>query len=315
MSNVFLGLDKVGDLFTDGSVVSVGNFDGVHIGHQKVIETTVAAAKRDGLKSILVTFSPHTSLYYNKQFKCLSLLGSKCSIIEEIFGSSSPDVIIVLDFKQYAEMTASLFISNVLLGALNCKQFVCGKNFRFGKGRGGSIKDILEAGIDVIDTPPAFYRGIPVSSTLIRKCLIHGAVGLAGKLLGRKYSISSMISRGERRRMVVPTLNMYIHESQMLLPKFGIYPSEIYLEGVNYKAISSFGVAPTMRDDGAVCLEVHALEEIPDIEYDGVDATVTFIQFLRPERKFKNISILQWHIEDDVDKAKFLANSKVSDII
>jgi riboflavin kinase/FMN adenylyltransferase len=288
--------------------LAVGMFDGIHLGHQSVIESAIHSARRsNGLAGVL-TFWPHPSCLFRKDDPTPLIMASdsKIAYLQQL----GVDFIVEEKFdRKFAQIRAEDFVHFLLekLPALKC--LYVGENWKFGHKRRGDIVLLIEKareiGVSVISAERISLNGLPISSTQIRGLLISGEVTKANELLGHSYSTSGIVSEGKRlgRTIGFPTLNL--KWSMELRPAFGVYAVRIGSQsgGLMVKGVANFGVRPTVTDIASdPVLEVHVLDEC---EWGkGAAVVVEWMHFIRPEKKFSSVDALKAQIEID-KKAAF----------
>ncbi len=270
--------------------VALGNFDGLHIGHCELIRQ----AKCSAMKCCVFTFR-------DNPFSSPRIIGTEKKL--ELLSAMGVDYACVFDFSQIKDMSAENFISDILIGKLNCVCAVCGFNFRFGKGAIGDsimLRERMEAiGKRVIVCDPVNFGGEAVSSSRIRDALSIGDIKSANMMLGRPYSVDYHVSRGNGigRSLGFPTINQKYDESRVKLP-FGVYICSC----MGHPAVTNFGVRPTVTDKNEAFFETFILDYDGDL-YDE-DITVDFHLMIRPEKKFSSFEELSCQIALDVEKTK-----------
>jgi riboflavin kinase / FMN adenylyltransferase len=285
-------------------VVAIGNFDGMHIGHQTLARSAMKqAAQIDGTSAIL-TFEPHPRAYFRPDppIFLLSPPPMKTRLAERL----GLDAIITLTFNAaLAALSAEAFVSEILRKRLDVAGVVIGHDFHFGAGRGGSPEFLLAAGqrhgfsVEVIR--PVNLGDKPVSSTAIREALAAGDIALANAMLGRAWSIEAEVRHGDKRGrdLGYPTANLHLDPAIRL--RHGIYAVEAIIEGVSRPSVASFGRRPTF-DGGAPKLEVHVFDFAGDLY--GKTIEVAFHGFLRPEEKFDSLDALIRQMDRDSAEAR-----------
>ncbi|MFK8011660.1 MAG: bifunctional riboflavin kinase/FAD synthetase [Marinicellaceae bacterium] len=294
------------------SVVTIGNFDGVHLGHQSLIRKVTGIAETKRLKSVVVTMQPLASLYFNKHAKLpiLTTFKDKYKLIKNL----NVDFLCVLNFnKSLAELSAEDFIQDILIDGLSARHIIIGDDFKFGKNRAGDIdllKDYcMSKGIDVtaIDTISKNHQR--VSSSQIRQELSINNFEKVKSLLGRTFSITGKITRGEQigRTIDYPTINIKLKNRQ--IPLNGIFFVKVLFEsGETHIGSASIGTRPTVGGIEKL-LEVYILDF--DKQVYGQNVEVLFYQKLRNELKFDSLIELKRHIKEDVIKTRlFFSNNK-----
>ncbi len=297
-----------------GCVATIGNFDGVHLGHQAVLGQLSEKAAELCLPSVVVTFEPHPQEYFGREQAPPRLTRFREKI--QTLRRYAVDRVLVLRFnRRLAQMSAEDFIHQVLVEGLGIRYLVVGDDFRFGYRRQGDIEMLRAAGgqhgFQVINMHTFEIDGARVSSTRIREALRAGALGTAEKLLGRCYRISGRVVRGEQRGRTLgfPTANIHVHGPlagrrcvAATLPLQGVYAVDVFgLETEPLRGVANIGFRPTV--DGRRCLlEVHVLDFNGDIY--GRHLQVEFLKKLRDERRFESLGALQAQIRRDVDLAR-----------
>jgi riboflavin kinase / FMN adenylyltransferase len=286
------------------SVVTVGNFDGVHLGHQKILRSVVERAEESHSLPAVLTFFPHPAriLRPNQAPALLATLDQRLAA----FAAAGIEAALVLKFdRELAQVPADVFVQRYLVDTTRARAVLVGGNFRFGHKQAGDINLLRELGkrwnFDVEVVPPVTVGGIVVSSTAVRDAVREGRVDDARKLLGRPYALSGEIRAGTGlgRKVVVPTLNLATE--QELLPQMGVYATEVLLDGKVYRAATNVGVRPTF-DGTRTTVESHLLDFNED--RTGGHMEVRFWSRLRDEKKFSGPDVLRDQILKDIEKAR-----------
>jgi riboflavin kinase/FMN adenylyltransferase len=290
------------------AVITIGNFDGVHIGHQALFHEAIEKADAISGTSIVMTFEPHPMrvLKQNGHPPLITLYEQKLELIE----SSGIDVLICVPFsREFANISARAFVEDILLTRIGMKAIVVGKDYTFGKNREGNL-DLLKIyaenhGFEIIAADWIHtLNGQPgrTSSTRARKFIIAGDVSEAKKLLGRNYQIRGVVRKGRdrgERLLGFPTANINLHDE--LCPKTGIYAVTAEYKNKTYKGVANIGYSPTF-DDNEFAVEVHLLDFNENIYAQKI--RVNFVQRIRDEIKFSTISELSDQIKKDIVKAR-----------
>ena len=290
------------------AVITIGNFDGVHIGHQALFHEVVEKAESLDGTSIVMTFEPHPVrvLKQNGHLPLITLYEQKVELIE----NSGVDVLICVPFtKEFAAISAKEFVEDILIKSIGMKAIVVGKDYTFGKNREGDI-DLLKIyaknlGFEVIvaDWIQTSKNGPGrISSTRTRELVMAGKVDEAQKLLGRYYQLRGIVTAGRNRggRLLgFPTANINLHDE--LCPKNGVYAVTVDCMGKTFQGVANIGYSPTF-DDHVFSVEVHILDFNENIY--GQNIRVNFVQRIRDEEKFSNISELSDEIKKDIVKAR-----------
>ncbi len=290
------------------AVITIGNFDGVHIGHQALFHEVIEKADLLGSTSLAMTFEPHPIrvLKNNGHPPLLTPLNQKI----ELIAKSGIDALVCIPFtREFAAITAKEFVYDVLLGRIGMRIIVVGQDYTFGKNRQGNLnllKSYAEAfdfEVDVVDwVPMSNDRPQRISSTRIRKMLLDGDVQNAQKLLGRPYQVSGSVVPGRNRGgklLGFPTANIQLTDE--LCPKTGIYAVSVNCLGKRHLGVANIGYSPTF-DNQEFTIEVHVLDFDSDL-YDK-PITIKFIEWIRDEIKFSGISELSDQIARDVETAR-----------
>lgn len=294
--------------------VTIGNFDGVHLGHQQLFATVVRKAKAHGGASVVITFDPHPlQVLLPSGIKLIST----CQHKVELIAAAKLDALLIIPFtKEFAKTSAEDFVSELLLRRLGVKELVVGYDYAFGKGRSGNIEFLRRKGeehgfpVTVVD---AYTIGdTVVSSTKIRELVQAGEMELAAELLGRSYQIRGTVQVGKQRGGKVigfPTANLTFDDED-LVPKHGVYVTQVIWRGLCYGGILNIGYNPTFGEQQLVA-ETHIFDFNEDIY--GQPIKVNLLKFLRSEEKFAGPRELAAQIEKDVQVAKaLLANGRKS---
>lgn len=300
-------LEKISKPFNN-AVVTIGNFDGVHIGHQALFHEAIEKADTIGGTSIAITFEPHPMrvLKQNNHPPLITLHEQKKELIER----SGIDVLICVSFtRKFASLTAREFVEDLLVRKIGMKAIVVGEDYSFGKNREGNL-EILKSFASEMDFEVIVANWIKIaknfpdriSSTRIRELIMDGRMTAAQKMLGRYYQIRGNVVTGRDRGgklLGIPTANINLYDE--LCPKIGIYAVTVEWGGKQYKGVANIGYSPTF-DDHEFTVEVHILDFDDDIY--NLKIRVNFIQRIRDEIKFSNISDLVEQIKKDIANAR-----------
>lgn len=288
-------------------ILTIGNFDGVHKGHQKLLNRLVTHSRERGRKSTVMTFSPHPMEVLSPEIPFLRIMDPAHK--ERVLGEMGVDLLAVVPFNTtISSMTPEDFIRNFLLKLFPLDGLVIGENFRFGKNRQGSVEDfqrILPAeGVTVEAIPPVLEDGTRISSSRIRNLVLAGHVREAMQLLTRPFQIEGPVIDGERRgrKIGFPTLNI-LPPPGRILPPNGVYATMTRVGGNSYPGVSYIGSRPTFGK-GAIILETHLFDFSGDLY--GLMAEVQFIDYLRGEKSFHNPDELIRSIRQDAEKSRDL---------
>jgi len=283
-------------------VVTIGNFDGVHLGHQALLTEVKKRAHDLKLESAVITFEPNPKDYFsqNKPQTRISSLREKIELFNEI----KIDRVHIIKFNQeFSKVTANEFIS-VLIKQLKVKEIVVGEDFCFGVGREGSIKQLSESSMELNIKNKILIDGKRISSTLIRNLLANDKLDEANKYIGRPYSISGKVVHGEKRgrKIGFPTANIHMRHNRP--PLKGVFAVKFQ----NHFGVANLGIRPSIKGEKKLQLEVHLLNFSSDLY--GQHVSVIFLKKLRDEKKFKSLDELKEQIKLDVIKAKLFFDKK-----
>lgn len=289
----------------DRSVVTLGNFDGFHLGHQRILRETVAKSNTLGLPSLVMTFHPHPRRLFGADLPIITPLNQKLSLLKK----AGADIALVQPFtKAFAATPPARFIEDILVAALGCRHVVVGYDYSFGRSGAGNTSLIqqltgsLGIGCDII--PPVRYEQEVISSSAIRKYLAAGNVEMAAKYMGRPFTVRGRVSAGAGRgkTLGLPTANIYPAASTAL-PAFGVYLVSVCTRSGHYWGVANLGSHPTFPE-GKISLEVFLFEFEGDLY--GSMLAVSFLRLLRTERKFPDAGSLMRQQQQDVKLAKTL---------
>ena len=293
-------------------VVTIGTFDGVHLGHQKILRTLFDEAERVSGESVLFTFYPHPRMILFPESHGMKLLQTQEEKIEKLAEFGLQNLIIYPFSFDFSRLTALEFVRDILIDKLHARKIVIGYDHQFGKNREGNIqylKDIAETyDFEVIEIPAQDIDEVNVSSTKIREALLQGDVKRAADFLGQPYMLSGKVVRGKSlgRTIGYPTANIEIKSDFKLVPAIGVYAVEVFIDGIKHRGMLNIGIRPTISFTEDVNLEVH----IFDFQEDIYDQTISikFIARVRDEQKFESLEALKEQLKND---EKFVRTSVV----
>ena len=288
------------------TVLTIGTFDGVHLGHQKIIERVVTTARQEGLLATIFTFFPHPRMVvqHDKSLKLIHTLEEKKQLLQRL----GVDLLVVQPFNEaFAQLTAEEFVSTILVQHLNVKKVIIGYDHRFGRNRTANINDMRlfgeKYGFDVEEISVQEVDEVSVSSTKIREALNKGNVTTAEHYLGTPYSLTGTVVHGLKlgRTLGYPTANIQVTEDYKLIPKDGVYAVYSYIGARKVYGMMSIGKNPTIEGKGA-SIEVYFFDFNGDL-YDR-ELTIYFVKYLREERKFSSVALLKKQLQDDETTAR-----------
>ncbi|MFB3148926.1 MAG: bifunctional riboflavin kinase/FAD synthetase [Thermodesulfobacteriota bacterium] len=284
---------------------TIGNFDGVHVGHKKIIAAVKEEAKQKGLSSCVITFHPHPQkVLQNIDIQLLVPIRERLKLLEK----DGVDVVACYTFtKDIAKIPAKDFVTDILIGKLNLKHLIVGPGFSFGRKREGNL-DLLDKmgaqyGFDTEVVGSAQIEGEIVSSTAIRNLVKEGNMTKAGKFLGYNFYIEGQVKEGERRGRQIgfPTANL--DTDWDILPKVGVYATLAHVDGIVLNSITNVGYRPTFGNNELV-IETHIFNFNEDIYKKRIE--VEFVDRVRDEQKFNGPQALVEQIKKDVDRVNVI---------
>lgn len=288
-----------------GSVLTIGNFDGVHLGHRVLLQRVVKLAKEAGVPSVVMTFEPHPVkvLHPDRHMTRIFDFEDQRKCLEE----EGIDILVVEPFsREFSQVTAERYLNEWIFRPFSPRAVIVGYDFSFGAERKGSIEFLrlraLELGFDVEVIPPVKVDGELCSSTRIRQALDGGDLALANRLLGRLFYVEGLVERGagRGRTIGIPTANLRTHAET--LPAKGVYAVFATTRAGRYKAVVNIGSNPTFVPGGPVSVEAHLLDFSGDVY--GERLKLEFVQRLRAERKFSGANELVAQIKLDIEKGR-----------
>ena len=304
---IYYDLEAPSELFQE-SIITVGVFDGLHIGHQAVIQQVLTQAKKFKLASLVLTFDPPPLAFLAPE-RCppsLTTLPKKVEILEQL----GVDAVLFARFDAYLQqMSPDTFVRQVLLQRLHARQVIIGYDWQFGKGRSGNAEALKQLGeryqFGVMIVGPVQVHGKPVHSTRVREAIAASRLDLASELLGRRYSIMGEVIKGEGRGRQIgfPTANIDV--GGQMLPPSGVYAVRVKVEGRMFDGVLNMGNRPTFNGQ-KFQIESH-LFDFEEMVY-GKEIEIFFIEKIRDERKFPNPEMLIDQIKQDAATAKVILN-------
>ena len=291
------------------SVVTIGTFDGVHIGHQKIIKRIVEIAKKKDLQALVLTFFPHPRMVVQNDstIKLINTIDEKAKQLE----SMGVNHLVIKKFtKSFSRLSALEYVRDVLVNKLKVKHIIVGYDHHFGRNRTANIEDLREYGdfygFKVTEIMPQEVDDVAVSSTKIRNALFKGDVKTANKFLGYNFSLTGKVEKGRGIGSTIdfPTANIIIEESYKLIPHSGVYLVKAIIKGVNVFGMMNIGNNPTVSDDIKTNIEVHFFDFSNDIY--GEVIKVELLDYLRNEIKFPSVLALKEQLKKDEINAKHL---------
>jgi riboflavin kinase / FMN adenylyltransferase len=300
---IFHGTDNAG--IARGTVLTLGVFDGLHLGHQRIMQTVVERAKETNSVPTVITFDPHPRavLHPENAPPLLQTLDQRLANFEVL---GIEQAIVIRFDKEFAATDAEIFLADIVHERLQAKEVYLGRGFAFGKNRGGNI-ELLRAmskrlGFFADEVPEVRLRGARISSSKIRELLAAGKVNLARRMLGRPYGVEGQIIHGFKRGRTIgfPTANLKPHNR--VIPKYGVYATATLINNQWRRSITNVGVRPTFDGDSEPSIESYVLDFDGDLYGDVL--RVRFLHRIRDERKFSGIDELKAQIQRDTRRAE-----------
>lgn len=286
---------------TNQTVITIGTFDGVHLGHRKILERLINNAKNTGLKSTVLTFFPHPRMVLQKDtdIKLLNTIEEKTQIMEGL----GLDYLVIHPFtKAFSRLSATDFVRDILVNSLKAKKIIIGYDHRFGRNRNANIQDLIAFGnaldFEVEEIPAQEIDDVSVSSTKIRNALMEGDVATANSYLSYAYMLTGTIKRGKGlgKQFGFPTANLHIPETYKLIPKNGAYVVKSMLNGKKYFGMMNIGYNPTVSG-------TEKSIEVNFFEFDGnlydQKIQVEILHRIRDEHKFNSVEELREQLKKD----------------
>lgn len=284
------------------ATVTIGTFDGVHVGHQKILQILRETAQNSNGQSVVLTFWPHPRMVVSQDSQVLKLLSTIDEKIE-LLEKQGVDHLLVIPFtREFSELSSEDYVRNILIKGIGTKKLVIGYDHRFGRNREGGFEylkaNATEFDISIEEIPRQEIDNLTISSTKIRQALLEGQVLPANELLGRNYSFTGIVVKGRQlgRTIGFPTANVQVSETYKLIPANGVYAVKTFVRGHWYSGMMNIGNRPTVDGIGRT-QEVNIFDFDDDIY--GETLIVELIDFIRNEQKFNGIDELKEQILKD----------------
>jgi riboflavin kinase/FMN adenylyltransferase len=296
-------------------ILTIGTFDGVHLGHKKILKKLNELKQRTGLNSVILTFDPHPRKVLfpeQKDLKLITTTDEKLGLLE----GQGVDISVVYPFsKTFAQLDAKAYIRDILVKSLKVKHLIIGYDHKFGNNRDGDITTLRkfadEFGYEVEEISVQDIDNINVSSSKIRHALEKGDVELANKYLGHEFFMTGCVVQGKQlgRTLGYPTANLRIEDEDKMIPAIGIYFVGVKIEGEEFHGMLSIGKNPTTDNDNIVKIEVNIFDF--DREIYNKNISISFIKRLRDEQKFEGLDALKAQLKRDKENCvKLIAELK-----
>jgi len=295
-------IESFQNLNSHKTIVTIGTFDGVHIGHQKIIERLVNTAKQENLKSVVLTFFPHPRMVLQKDanIKLIHTIEERSNILNQL----GIDYLCIKKFtKAFSRLSAEEFVADILVKQLNIKKIIIGYDHHFGRNRSANIDDLKRFGeiynFEVEEISAQDINDVSVSSTKIRTALEEGDIETANSFLGTNFMLHGKVTKGKGLGKTIhfPTANIDIAENYKLIPKQGVYVVRATYKNQTLFGIMNIGMNPTISDNTKQTIEVHFFNFNENIYDENI--TVEILTRIRDEQKFESLEALKKQIEKD----------------
>ncbi len=286
---------------SNSSVVTIGTFDGVHIGHLAILNRLIKTAQKENLESVVLTFFPHPRMVLQKDadIKLINTIEERKRLLEK----TGLDQLIIHPFsKEFSRLTALEFVRDILVNQLHLKKIIIGYDHRFGRNRNATIEDLKEFGktydFEVIDISAQQLEEVSISSTKIRTAIKEGNIETTNKYLGYPFMLSGTIvkGRGIGKTLDFPTANLQIEEEYKLIPKEGVYVVQSQISGKKVFGITNIGTNPTVGGTQQT-IETYFLDYNEDLYHQHIQ--LEFLSRIRDEKKFNSVEDLKNAIQED----------------
>jgi len=309
--NIYKNFDEIE--YNPNTILTVGTFDGVHRGHQLIIDKLLEMSNKKNLRHLILTIEPHPQIVLNKVDRKQLFLLTTIDERLKLFQSFGIENVLIIPFsKEFAKTDAKDFIVEYLVKKIGLYTLLIGYDHLFGKNRQGNESLLMNLSKEYnfqIEKIDAFQeKELIISSTKIRNLILSQKVELANELLGYPYFIEDVVVEGQKRGRTInfPTLNFSFSNKYKLIPAKGVYLISSEIKGETYYGMANIGVRPTFEDDGDLLLEVHLFDFERDLY--GEKVSVNFLKFIREEKKFKGIEEIKSQLEVDKEKCLEIIN-------
>ncbi len=286
------------------AVVTIGTFDGVHIGHQEILKTVISEAKKIGGESVLLTFYPHPRMVLYPEDTGLLLLQTQTEKLEKLASIGLENAVIYPFSKEFAEFSAKSFVEEILIKGLQAKKVIIGYDHQFGHQREGNLAFLQryadQGFFELMEIPAEQIDEVYISSSKIRNAILEGEISTANSCLGAPFELTGTVTLGLQngRRIGFPTANIQLKDAHKIIPANGVYAVKIEVEGKLQNGMMNIGWRPTVEEEKLERkIEVHLFDFHQEIY--GSECRVEVHQFFRPEHKFPNLEELKAQIQQD----------------
>lgn len=284
------------------SVITIGTFDGVHVGHQQIIHRLVDTARKNDLQALVLTFFPHPRMVIqnDSNIKLINTIDEKAKQLEQL----GVDHLVVKEFtKSFSRLTALEYVRDILVNKLKVKHIIVGYDHHFGRNRMANINELKEFGafydFEVTEIEPQEVDDVAVSSTKIRSAILEGNIPIANKFLGYNFMLTGTVIKGKGlgKTLDFPTANIQIEAAYKLIPKHGVYVVKSQIKGLEVFGMMNIGKNPTVSEGNQTKIEVHFFDFSANLY--GAVLKIELLDHLRSEIKFPNIEALKLQLEKD----------------
>ena len=284
------------------SVITIGTFDGVHVGHQQIVHRLVDTARKNDLQALVLTFFPHPRMVIQNDanIKLINTIDEKAKQLEQL----GVDHLVVKEFtKSFSRLTALEYVRDILVNKLKVKHIIVGYDHHFGRNRTANINELKEFGafydFEVTEIEPQEVDDVAVSSTKIRSAILKGNIPTANKFLGYNFMLTGTVIKGKGLGKILdfPTANIQIEAAYKLIPKHGVYVVKSQIKGVEVFGMMNIGKNPTVSEGNQTKIEVHFFDFSANLY--GAVLKIELLDHLRSEIKFPNIEALKLQLEKD----------------
>ena len=310
--HIFYGLEGVDKI--KKPVITIGTFDGVHLGHQKIIENLVSKAKELGGESVLMTFSPHPRMVLFPDSHSLQLIQTEEEKMKKLATTGIENCIVFPFTFEFSRLSAMEFVRDILVNTLNIDTIIIGYDHQFGRNREGNIQYLQEVSniydFHAVEIPAQEIDAVNVSSTKIRRAILDGDIELANQYLGNPYVLSGIVVQGNQlgRTIGFPTANIQVEDTTKIIPGNGVYLVKINHKNSLLTGVMNIGRRPTVSDKAENRIEIHIFDFNEDLY--GQQLEVEVLKKVRDEKKFDSIEQLSQQIEKDTLFARQYFSSK-----
>ncbi len=302
---IFYGLEGVESI--KKPIITIGTFDGVHVGHQKILDAIVKKAQLLGGESVLLTFSPHPRLVLFPDSHQLKLIQTEAEKIEKLSKTGLENLIIFPFTFEFSRLTAMEFVRDILVNKLSIHTIVIGYDHQFGRNREGNIQYLKDVStvydFEAVEIPAKEIDEVNISSTKIRKAIEIGDIERANLFLGVPFELNGTVIKGAQigRTIGFPTANLFIEDPIKIIPVNGVYVVAVFLDEVRFKGVMNIGFRPTIDASLSKQIEIHIFDFEKDIY--GMELKVEIVTRLRDEIKFDSKEALVEQIQQDISLA------------